>query len=175
MKREIVMYVTNHVVARIPFHSVRLAFYRYVLDFKIGRSSSILMGAWFDYFRDLRIGEHSVVNQRCRLDSRGGISVGNNVSISANVTILSADHDVKAPAFTYRERSVVIDDYAFIGTGSIILPGVSIGRGAVVAAGSVVPRSVPPLAIVAGNPAKVVGQRPSSALDYTLAYRPPLH
>lgn len=175
MKRAIVMYVTNHVVARIPLHTVRLAFYRHVLDFKVGRSSSILMGTWFDYFRDLRIGEHSVVNQRCRLDSRGGITVGNNVSISANVTILSADHDVKAPAFTYRERSVTIDDYAFIGTGSIILPGVSIGRGAVVAAGSVVPRSVPPLAIVAGNPAKVVGQRPSSALDYTLAYRPPLH
>jgi acetyltransferase-like isoleucine patch superfamily enzyme len=126
-------------------------------------------------FRDLRIGEHTVVNQRCRLDSRGGITVGNNVSISANVTILSADHDVKAPAFTYRERSVKIDDYAFIGTGSIILPGVSIGRGAVVAAGSVVPRSLPPLAIVAGNPAKVVGERPSYALDYTLAYRPPLH
>lgn len=174
MKRDLLMYVTNHLVARIPSHSFRLAFYRSVLGFKIGRGSSILMGTWFDDSRKLRIGAHSVVNQRCRLDLRGGITIGNNVSISANVTILSADHDVKAPAFSYRERPVVIDDYVFIGTGSTILPGVSIGRGAVVAAGSVVPRSVPPLAIVAGNPAKVVGHRPADALDYMLDYRPAL-
>jgi maltose O-acetyltransferase len=66
---------------------------------------------------------------------------------------------------------VVIGDHAWIGYRALVLPGVTIGEGGVVAAGAVVTKDVPPYAIVAGNPARVVGQR-TRDLTYELDYRP---
>lgn len=178
--RNSLLYVTNHVVAHTPSHAVRLNFYRRVLGFEIGQHSTILMGAWFYAYRGFRtggrsifrMGAHSIINEACRLACWDRITIGDNVSISAEVTILTGDHDVQAPGFHSRLMPVVIEDYVFVGTRSIILGGVTIGRGAVVAASSVVTRSVPPLAIVGGNPAKHIGDRSAAALDYNLVYRP---
>jgi len=104
------------------------------------------------------MGNHSTINEECRLDNRGGITIGDNVSISAQVCILTADHDPGSPTFAGRERAVRIDDHVFIGTRAMILPGVTIGRGAVVAAGAVVTEGtqVPPGSLVMGVPARVV-------------------
>ena len=132
------------------------------------------MRAWFDDVGKLQIGDSTVINQSCRIDNRGSLVVGNNVSISAGCTILTADHDIRSNEFAYRERGVIIEDDAFLGTGCIVLPGVTVERGAVVAAGAVVSRNVAALTIVAGNPARVVGLRPSSALGYKLKYFPSL-
>ena len=115
------------------------------------------------------MGEGSVINQDCRLDNRGGISLGQHVSISAGVCLLTADHDPKAPDFATRERPVRLEDYVFVGTRALILPGVTIRRGAVVAAGAVVTKDVPELTIVAGNPARPIGER-HPALRYTTEY-----
>jgi maltose O-acetyltransferase len=122
----------------------------------------------------LTIGAHSVINERCRLDSRGELLIGENVSISSDAIILTADHDIMVPGFPYREHAVRIEDHVFIGTRALVLPGVTIGRGAVVGSGAVVARDVPALEIVAGVPARSVGRRPPDALDYELAWRPAL-
>jgi acetyltransferase-like isoleucine patch superfamily enzyme len=163
------LYLCNKVVAEIPSHTLRLAFYRKVMGFDIGRRSFIFMGAQFDCRNGFSLGDHSVINERCRLDNRGTLRIGSNVSISSEVCILTADHDPQSESFAGRNRAVEIADYSFIGTRALILPGCNIGRGAIVAAGSVVSKNVEPFAIVAGNPAKVIGQRPEN-LNYALHY-----
>jgi len=114
-------------------------------------------------------GDHSVINERCRLDNRGTLRIGSNVSISSEVCILPADHDPQSESFAGRNRAVEIEDYAFIGTRAIILPGCKIGHGAFIAAGSVVTKEIAPFSIVAGNPARTIGQRPQN-LNYQIDY-----
>lgn len=144
------------------------------MDFTIGRCSAVLLGTTFDQRHGLKMGANSVINENCRIDTRGTVYIGDNVSISARVDILTADHDVQHSLFAGRARAVRIKDYAFIGTRALLLPGVTIGRGAVVAAGSVVTRDVPDHTIVAGNPARPIGLR-SHDLRYLLDYRRLLH
>jgi acetyltransferase-like isoleucine patch superfamily enzyme len=163
------LYLCNKIVAEIPSHTLRLGFYRKVMGFDIGRRSFIFMGAQFDCRNGFSLGDHAVINERCRLDNRGTLHIGSNVSISSEVCILTADHDPQSESFAGRNRPVEIADYSFIGTRALILPGCNIGRGAIVAAGSVVSKNVEPFAIVAGNPAKVIGQRPEN-LNYELDY-----
>lgn len=165
------MYIANRVVARIPVHSLRTLYYRKVLRFAIGKGSRIFMGAWFDCRRNFAIGANSVVNQNCRLDNRGGLTIGDNVSISADVCILTADHDMRSPFFTGRERQVTIESHVFIGTRAMVLPGVTLREGCAVAAGSVVTKDVGPYTIVAGVPARIIGERPRD-LHYCAAYSP---
>jgi maltose O-acetyltransferase len=80
-------------------------------------------------------------------------------------------HDVHDDFHCDKRAPVTIEDYVWIGHRAIIMPGVTLGRGAVVAAGAVVTKSVPPMSIVAGVPARVIGQR-KSALSYTKFHRP---
>ncbi|MEM4724069.1 MAG: acyltransferase [Candidatus Hadarchaeum sp.] len=166
--------VTNRIVARIPSHAVRLWFYRSVMEFSIGRHSYILMDVWFDQRGRFSMGEGSVINERCRIDNRGGVRIGNGVSVSADVIILTADHDLRDRQFSSREREVVIGDCVFVGTRALILPGVTIGHGAAIGAGAVVTRDVPERAVVAGVPARQIGERPEG-LDYRLNYGRPFH
>jgi acetyltransferase-like isoleucine patch superfamily enzyme len=165
-----ILWVCNYRVAHIPSHVARLAFYRRVMRFRIGSGSSIFRGGWFDARGGLKIGVDTTINQNCRLDTRGGISLGDNVSVSAEVCLLTADHDMRSPAAAGRARPVTVGDYVFIGTRAMILPGVTIGAGAAVAAGAVVTRDVAPYTIVAGVPAKPIGPRPSG-LSYSASYR----
>jgi maltose O-acetyltransferase len=164
------LFVTNRIIARVPSHTLRLCWYRRIMSFQIERGSIIFMDAWVDGRRGLRIGPRSVINQRCRLDTRGGICIGSNVSISAEVCILTADHDLNSRTFEGRQRPVVISDYVFIGTRAMILPGVTLGKGAAVAAGAVVTKDVEPFVIVAGVPARPIGRRRDD-FNYHVSYR----
>jgi acetyltransferase-like isoleucine patch superfamily enzyme len=164
------LYLCNHLVNKVPSHSVRLWFYRTVMQFSIGSQTSIFLGATFDCVGGLSLGRKSVINQECRLDPRGGVTIGDCVSISSQVCVLTADHNLQSPAFEGRTQPVVIDNYAFVGTRALILPGVTVGEGAIVAAGAVVTRNVPPFTIVAGVPAKPIGLRPNE-LKYDAEYR----
>jgi maltose O-acetyltransferase len=139
------------------------------MGFEIGTHSAIFMDAWFDCKRGFRMGRHSVINQGCRIDPRGGVEIGDNVSISAEVCILTADHDPQSPDFSGRSAPVHIEDHVFIGTRAMILRGVTIGRGAVVAAAAVVTRDVEPFSIVTGCPARKTGARQAD-LHYTINY-----
>lgn len=164
------LYLCNEWINRIPSHSVRQYFYRKVMGFSIGKHSSIFMDCTFDSARGITIGDYSVINSRCRLDTRGSITIGKNVSISQEVIILTADHDINSPDFTGRNRAVVIDDYVWIGTRAMILPGINIGKGAIVAAGAIVTKNVEPFTLVAGVPAKFVKRRQED-LNYQIIYQ----
>jgi maltose O-acetyltransferase len=164
------LYFSNNVVNHIPLHFIRLGFYTSFLQFDIGLDSSIFMGTWFDTKHNFKMGNNSVINQKCRLDNRGSITIGDNVSISSEVCILTVDHDLQSGDFQSRTRSVNIEDYVFIGTRAMILPGVTLSKGSAVAAGAVVTKSVSPFTIVAGVPAKPIGRRPTN-LDYRISYR----
>ena len=171
---ELRLYVANHVITHVPSHAFRLLYYRSVLRFKVGSQSSIFMGTTFEAPGGLTIGVGSTVNRGCLLDSRGTLSIGDSVSISSGVTILTAEHDVQSSSFAGREEPVHVEDHVFIGTKALILPGVVLGRGAVIAAGAVVTKDVAPYTIVGGVPARKLGDR-SSDLIYTVAYRRLLH
>jgi acetyltransferase-like isoleucine patch superfamily enzyme len=94
------------------------------------------------------------------------IEIGERVCINDGVEILTASHDVSDPKWSHIKKKVIIDDYAWIGTGALILPGVHIGRGAVVGARAVVSKSVAPGAIVVGNPASPIFKTRAEQLDY---------
>nr|WP_317044482.1 acyltransferase [Hymenobacter crusticola] len=139
------------------------------MKFTIGDRSSVFMHCNFDCTKGLVIGSDSVINAKCRLDTRGGIIIGDKVSISQEVVILTADHDANASDFAGRDRMVTIKDYVWIGTRAMILPGVTIGRGAVIAAGAVVTKDVAPFSIVAGVPARLTKMR-ANQLEYSPNY-----
>jgi acetyltransferase-like isoleucine patch superfamily enzyme len=172
----LVSYATNHVVNRIPFYGLRHAWYRSVLGVVLGPGSGVHLGCrvWFSGPGRMRrerlftIGDHTRINRDCSLDARGPLRIGSNVSISPEVVIVTGLHIPDDPGFKYDTRPVQIEDHVWIATRAVVLPGVTVGRGAVVAAGAVVTRDVPPLAVVAGVPARQVGTRriaPSYVLD----------
>jgi acetyltransferase-like isoleucine patch superfamily enzyme len=170
-------YLTNHLIPHMPLYSVRHAWYRRVLGVRLGRSSGIHLGCYLWCFgpsrlrRDgyLTIGEHTRINRRCLLDARGPVRIGDNVSVSPEVAIITTQHRMDDPAFAVESRPVVIEDHAWIGMRAVIMPGVTVGRGAVVATGAVVTRDVPPLAVVGGVPARQIGTRGLQHPSYVLA------
>jgi acetyltransferase-like isoleucine patch superfamily enzyme len=110
--------------------------------------------------RNLSIGEGSFINSGCRFSCPDKtITIGNFVKVGARVCFETVDHvqqpipDQTRGAFS---NSIIVEDHAFIGTGTIILSGVRVGYGAIIGAGSVVTKSVPPLTIVAGCPARFI-------------------
>jgi acetyltransferase-like isoleucine patch superfamily enzyme len=109
-----------------------------------------------------------VINRGVTLDGRFPLTIGENVGISMYTVILTLQHDLAAPDFDLVGAPVSIGDRVFVGTRALILPGVNIGEGAAVAAGTVVTKDVEPFTIVGGVPAKPIGARPRS-LTYELA------
>ena len=115
--------------------------------------------------RFLKIGDYSFVG-RASIQLHSSITIGKSVIINDGVTLLTGTHDVNDEHFQLLAKPIVIGDYAWICTGALILPGVTVGEGSVVAAGAVVTRDVPAYHVVAGNPAKVVRTNRSQKLDY---------
>lgn len=167
---ELRIYVCNRWVSAIPSHTFRQFYYRKIMGFGIGYGTAILMDCTFDCTRHFTIGNHSVINAKCRMDNKSSITIGNNVSISQEVMILSADHDPDSPTFAGRDLPVVIEDDVFIGSRAMVLPGVTVGRGAVIAAGAVVTKDIAPYQVVGGVPAKFIRMRRQD-LNYQLSYR----
>lgn len=161
-------------VGWIPFHSWRKLCYR-LSGMKIGRNSTIHMLARIYDPRHIKIGQGTLIGEKATLDGRkqlpnsqGGLEIGNHVDIASEVMIWTSQHDIHSPTMDPIEAKVTIGDYVFIGPRAIILPGVSIGEGAVVAAGAVVTKDVEPKQIVAGVPAKPIGERKVKNLSYRL-------
>ena len=115
------------------------------------------------------IGEHTVIGDSAFLDGRSGLIIGANVNLGSHVSIYTRQHDIDAPDFAEVGAPVRIDDRAYIGSHSIILPGVTIGEGGVVGAGSVVTKDVEPYTLVAGVPARFIRDRPRG-MKYELGY-----
>ena len=161
-------YLTNSIVAHLPSFGLRRLWYTRVLGARLADHAGIHMGCYIWFYgpgqvrRDgLVLGAHSRINRRCTLDVRGGLHVGENVSISPEVSILTAAHRSDHPDFPVEARPVVIEDNVWVGTRATILPGVTLGRGSVVAAGAVVTRPVLDRMVVGGVPASVIRSRES--------------
>jgi maltose O-acetyltransferase len=168
-------FLTNCVVRFVPSFTIRRLWYTRVLGMSFGPRAGIHLGCYLSFYgpgqlrRDgVRLGAYSRVNRGCWLDARGPLVIGDNVSISPGVTILTAGHLVDDPEFRVEARPVTIEDHVWIGTRAMVMPGVTLGRGCVVAAGAVVTRDVPELAIVAGIPARRIGTRSAEATAYIL-------
>ncbi|MCL4374407.1 acyltransferase [Patescibacteria group bacterium] len=147
-----------HGVGHLPFHHLRRFFYR-LAGLRLGSGSTIHMGARFYQPNQIEIGHDTILGEKIVLDGRAPLKIGSHVDIASAVMIYNAQHDVNDPDFSQVNQPVTIGDYVFVGPRSIILPGVTLGTGAVVAAGAVVTKDVPPYAIVAGVPAKIIGER----------------
>lgn len=155
----------------IPLHFIRLFFIKMQLK-SVGGQTNFLMGLEIRKGKNISIGNNCVINKKVLLDGRGGkLIVGNNVDIAQETNIWTLEHDVHDDNHRDSGADVIIEDYVWIASRVTILPGVRIGRGAVVASCAVVNKDVPPMAIVGGVPAKIIGER-KSGLKYNLNYRP---
>jgi maltose O-acetyltransferase len=114
----------------------------------------------------LAIGDESSLG-RCEISLHDRVTIGSRVAINDGAIILTASHALGDPGWATTRAPVVIGDYAWIATGAIILPGVSIGRGAVIGAGAVVRGDVPAYAVAIGNPAQILPRRRVEELDYS--------
>ncbi len=118
------------------------------------------------YFKStMVIGEGTWIGQQCFFHSAGGLRIGRNVGIGPGVRILTSNHREAGRELPILHSpldfaEVVIEDDADIGVSAVILPGVTIGRGAQIGAGAVVAESIPPYAVAAGVPARVLRFRP---------------
>lgn len=154
----------NGLLNIIPIYLIRKLFYK-IGGCYIGKHTIINMFQHFINISNLKIGNYSHINRYCFLDARGGITIGNNVSISYYVKLITGSHDINESDFPVKLSTIIINDYVWIGAGATILQNVNIGTGAVICAGAVVTKNVPDYAIVAGIPAKIIGYR-TKDLDY---------
>ena len=152
----------------VPSHRIRNFFYRRS-GIRLARTSSIHWRARFFTPEGLSVGENTTIGNDSFFDGRSGITIGSCVNIAGEVRLYTREHDIDDPFFAEIGGPIVIEDYAYIGTRVTIMPGVHIGRGAVVASGAVVTKDVEPYMLVGGVPARVIRER-SHDLRYKLGY-----
>lgn len=158
------------IIMWLPCHPLRRLACRLLMK-RFDASSAIYRNVDLRSPYRIVVGAHTNINYRCILDGRGGLKIGNNVDIAQETNIWTEQHDYNSPTYKSVCKEVVIEDYVWLASRVTVLPGVHIGRGAVVASGAVVTKDVPPLAIVAGIPAKIIGYRKEEALQYHLGDR----
>lgn len=166
-------YIPNFIINNIPFYVLRNLYYKNIMGIEIDKKSSIHMKVFIEGtyrgIKRLKIGKNVSIGRRTYLDSRGGLEIGDNVSISPEVKIITASHKVDCKDFTYLKMKVIIEEYVWIGTGAIILPGITLEKGSVIAAGSVVTKDVKAFTVIGGNPAKFIKNR-EKILQYEPIY-----
>lgn len=163
-------FIWDYIISKFPSYNIR----RFYLNLSIplmNKGVSIQMNVRIKGFKGIKFKGRCIVNQQVMLDGRGELEIGDNVDIAEGSKIWSMTHDPHDNHHGVVKKRTVIEDYCWIGSSAIILPGVHVGKGAVVAAGSVVTKDVPALSIVAGNPAVKIGVR-ESALEYDLNHEP---
>ena len=138
-----------------------------LFGFNLGRGCSLRPYITMQGSRhNFSIGENSGLNVHCFLESYCPIQIGNHCNVGPNVSFINAAHqlvsDFKGTRPTIPTNPIVVEDFVWICAGVTLLPGVRVGRGSVVAAGSVVTKDVPPHTLVAGVPAKIIRTLDSS-------------
>lgn len=147
------------IVMWLPFFYLR----KYILilfGMKIGKHTFIARNVDIRCPYRVRVGCFTTINKGCLLDGRGGhLTIGDNVDIAQYTSIFTLQHDYNSPDHASEGGDVKINDYCWIASNATILPGKTLGRGAVVATHAVVTKDVPALAVVAGIPAKSIAIR----------------
>ena len=167
-----IKYIFRVFIMNLPIYRIRYFFLKRVLK-NIGKNTFVAMGLDLQGRKgSISIGNNTIINKKVVLDGRGGeLIIGNNVDIGQDTNIWTLEHDPNDDYHQVKGGRVIIDDYVWIATRVTILPGVKIGRGAVIASGSIVTKDVSEMTIVGGVPAKLIGIR-KSKLKYTINYRP---
>jgi putative colanic acid biosynthesis acetyltransferase WcaF len=164
-------FIFNEVVTHIPCHWLRKNFLR-MFNKRIAKSVVILMHVRILNFWKIKIGERVVINQYCTLDCRQySISIGNDTDIGPYTRIWTLEHDPHDANHSLKGGDVEIEDHVWAASSVNILPGVKIGRGAILASSCLVTKDVNSLEIIGGVPGKVIGKR-ENELNYTLSYTP---
>ena len=161
------LFLIHLVSLHMPLWTIRKLVFT-LAGVKIGQGTTIHMGTKFFNPQGVSVGEDTMIGDRAFLDGREKLIIGSHVDIASEVMVYNSQHDINDEYFRAINAKVEIGDYVFIGPRSIILPGVTIGRGAIVAAGAVVTRDVDDYKMVGGVPAKEIGERQNKDLHYRL-------
>ncbi len=160
--------VLNAISRTVPFHSPRRLAWS-LAGFEVHRTAIMHQGVRWMARRRLSVGEGTIINRGTLIDNRHPVEIGRHVSIAHDSRIYTTGHDYDSPDFAIQTRPVRIEDYAVLFAGAVVMPGVTIGTGAVVLPFAVVTKNVEPMTVVGGVPAVVRGRRtgePSYRLDY---------
>lgn len=157
----------NNCLCNVPSKRFRVRHLKR-MGMKFGGDVQLYAGFHIRNPQNIALGEGCSIGPKVLLDGRMGLELGKSVVVGYEAIIWTLNHDYNDINFCGKGAPVVIDDYAWICSRSIILPGIHVGKGAVVASGAIVTKDVPPYAIVAGIPAVVVGQR--EIKDYNYGY-----
>jgi len=169
--REIYMWYVaalNFCFTYLPWNSLRVFVVRNLYFAKVGKGVSLGLGIEYKKPRGISIGNSTNINPGVRLDGRAGMVIGNNVDIGEDAVFYCGGHDVNDPYYRVYVNEIRIRDRACVFARAMIVRGIEIGEGAVVGAGAIVTQDVPPYTIVAGIPAKKIGER-SRDLRYDLS------
>ena len=145
---------------------LRSLLYRQYLFAAAGDGLSVKCGVMIDAPELIQVGRNLSIGEYCFLVGNGGIEIGDHVLIGHHVSIISAQHNYRARDLPIVSQGlafgkITIGDDVWIGAGARILPGVTVGRGSVIGANSVVTKNVAEYAVVGGVPAEVIGHRHS--------------
>jgi acetyltransferase-like isoleucine patch superfamily enzyme len=158
-------WLSNYFVNKIPCHFIRVSWLR-LFGAKIHPRASLQLGVMvFGPASGLVVGRDTVINPEVRLDARRGLTIGSNVSISREVFVLTLGHDYNDRGFALKGNKVFIEDNVWIGVRAVIMPGVTLAEGSVIAANATVTRSTEPWSVYAGTPAKKIGVRTRQSYD----------
>lgn len=150
---------TIYRVGKIPSHIIRKYIYTCIFGLTAQKRVVIYAGSIFRRPSRIKIGQGSIIGDRCELDGRGGLTIGKFCNLSSEVHIWTAQHDPQASRFDYTRKPVEIGNRCWISSNTVILPGVKLGEGTVLAAGAVLTHDTEPFSIYAGVPARKIGDR----------------
>jgi acetyltransferase-like isoleucine patch superfamily enzyme len=153
-----VAFLAAEAIGRLPSGALRTAGAR-ALGMTVAPTAKLYRWREVREGRKITIGDGSIIGMWATLDGRESITIGRNVNLSSEVALWTLQHDYNSPTFATSGGPIVIGDRAWISFRATILPGVTIGEGAVVAANSVVTKDVPPYVVVGGIPAKPIAER----------------
>ena len=160
-----VWWFVNSIIANIPFRKWRVLGLR-LFGMKFAGCARFFEGFHVRDPHKIVVGNRVSIGPKVLLDGRRGLTIGNSVVVGYGAIIWTLNHDYNDIHFCVKGAPVKIEDFAWICSHSIILPGVTVGKGAVVAANAVVTKDVPPFAIVGGVPARIIGHREEKEYDY---------
>lgn len=128
-----------------------------LVGYQVDESTTLYTPLSSNYGKNIKLGKNIFINQNCQILDLGGVTIDDNVMIGPRVNLLSESHPIEPESRKVLiAKPVHIKENAWIGAGATILPGVTVGEHAVVAAGALVSKDVPARTVVAGVPAKEV-------------------
>jgi len=151
--------VLIHLSTFVPSNAFRVFSLR-LWGASVGSNVAIHHGLQVRAARRLVLGDDCFVAENVILDARGGLTIGSHVSVNSGAHIWTAQHDLRSPSFAYEASPVVVGDRAWVSARSTVLPGVTVGEGAVIAAGAVLSKNADSWTVVGGVPAKRIADRP---------------